>query len=659
MREYISETANDLVQEMLSSIPCGLCVYRIDGNRLTPVLHNPAFFNMIGCSEDHFTPAEQIGNDLGVHPDDLPTFQAMVQETIHNGVTLCHTCRLWNEDRSEYRWIHIESTLKTRKDGSRFLYSFFTDVSEQQSLLNVIACTFELLAFINIESDCLTLYTRQAVLENLPPYTVESYSGSLGRLSNVYGSGKQDDAIEERFRVTTLLKRLDESPGGYDFVIPYHSDGHQQYKRINVLWGEKKRTICMVRADVTEMISSERRANEVLEHALETAEEASQAKSDFLSSMSHDIRTPMNAITGMTALAMAHLDEKERVKMYLDKIALSSRHLLSLVNDILDMNKIERSMIKLNRTLISMSELADQIADMISLQAEDLGVEFKIRTDGITHWYFYGDSLRINQILINILGNAIKFTPRGGKVDFTIKEKDVGKGSSKACYLFQVSDTGIGMSEEFLAHIFEPFSRGSNAMKVEGSGLGLSIAHGLVQLMGGNIDVSSYESRGSVFRIELEFDAAQDDGACSKPHPEADADYFNEKSLAGRHFLLAEDNAINGEVLVELLQMYGVSTALKTDGMQAVQEFRNSDPGTYDAILMDIQMPLMNGYEAARHIRNLDREDAKTIPIIAMTANAFEEDVQDALNAGMNAHISKPIEIRLLGSTLVKILNER
>ena len=528
-------------------------------------------------------------------------------------------------------------------------------IQEQQRLLNIIAYTFEILAFVDIEADQLTLYTRQTVLENLPPYIVKDYSSSPDPLLGIYFPEGQKDAIEKCFRTETLLGRLEESPGGYDFVVPYESGGRVQYKQINVLWGDKRHTICMVCADVTDMIAAERKANETLEKALVLAEEASRAKSDFLSSMSHDIRTPMNAITGMTMLAMAHLDEKERVESYLKKIVLSSKHLLSLINDILDMNKIERSKITLGRGRISVTELADQLSDMVVMQAAESGVEFHLHMGEITHWYFYGDTLRINQILINILGNAVKFTRDGGTVDFTIREIKAEKGVSYARYLFQVSDTGMGMSEEFMANMFEPFTRDRNVAKVEGSGLGLSIASGLVKLMGGVITVSSCLDQGTTFRIELECEAAQEEA-----HPAMDGDggAADEKGLGGRCFLLAEDNEINAEILDELLQMYGARTVVKTDGIETVSEFGAADPGTYDAILMDIQMPLMDGYEAARQIRALDREDAKRIPIIAMTANAFEEDIREALMAGMNAHISKPIDIRLVWNVLGKLLKE-
>lgn len=530
-------------------------------------------------------------------------------------------------------------------------------VREQQGMLNVVAYTFELMAFINVRSNSLTMYTREMVLKNLPPYKIEGYAGSVGRLAGFFNPDGGDAEVEEQFCLETMRKRLEEEPSGYDFVFPYQSDEGLRFKQVNVLWGDRShKTVCLVRADVTDMLAAERRTKEALEKALALAEEANRAKSDFLSSMSHDIRTPMNAIMGMTALAEAHLDEGERVRECLRKISLSSRHLLSLVNDILDMSKIERSKITLNRMRISLSELVEQLADMMAPQARDAGLQFVTHMEDICHTYFYGDALRINQILINILSNAIKFTPEGGKVKFAVEEIPPVQNAECIRYRFEVSDTGIGMTEEFLAHIFEPFTRNRNTAQVEGTGLGLSITKGLVDLMGGVISAKSTLHQGTTFCVELECERASDVQAEDLGGDAGRAEHTNENMLSGRCFLVAEDNAINAEILCELLQMQGARYVLKMDGDQAVKAFRSAEPGTFDAILMDIQMPGMNGYQATRMIRGLDREDAGKIPIIAMTANAFAEDIILSHEAGMDAHVAKPIDMQVLWTTLRGLL---
>ncbi|MCA5964381.1 response regulator [Blautia sp. RD014234] len=530
-------------------------------------------------------------------------------------------------------------------------------VREQQSMLNVVAYTFELMAFIDVNDGRVTMYTRQTVLENLSPYILEGYRELVKNITDFYITSHIEEENEQYFDLGNMMKRLEEKPSGYDFVLPYQSENGLRYKQVNVLWGDRgHRRVCMVRADVTDMLAAEREAKDALQEALALAEKANRAKSEFLSSMSHDIRTPMNAVIGMTSLAMANLDEKERVKDCLQKISSSSKYLLSLINDILDMSKIERSKIMLNRMQISMPEMLKELSAMMEPQAEVNGLAFSMEAREIRHQNFYGDKLRINQILINILSNAIKFTPKGGRVEFLAEETDRGCKDGQVCYRFTISDTGIGMTEEFVEHIFEPFSRNTNTVGIEGTGLGLSITKGLVDLMDGKIWVKSRQNEGSVFCVEIICETMQGEAAVKQDGDGEPERQDDAQILTGRCFLVAEDNAINSEILCELLKMYGARSVVMTDGIQAVEEFQRAEPGTYDAVLMDIRMPRMNGYDAARAIRRMAKEDAGTIPIIAMTANAFAEDVQEALEAGMNAHVAKPIDVKILRDTLTGLL---
>ena len=530
-------------------------------------------------------------------------------------------------------------------------------VREQQSLLNMLAYTFELASFVDVATGRMVMHTRQTVLEDLSPYIMEDYGTQIALAINRYGKSPQErEEIRHQFKLNTILDQLKKEPLGYDFVRPYHDAGGLRYKKLNILWGDRNhQTVCLVRADVTEMLTAERKTKEELEHALALAEQANQAKTAFLSSMSHDIRTPMNAIMGMTTLANAHMDDRAYVEDCLEKISVSSRHLLNLINDILEMSKIERADVELKRERMSLRELVEQVSTMIRPQVEEKKLQFQTRADSISHAYFYGDPLRINQILINILGNAVKFTPEGGSVDFLTEECPAASADCVR-YRFSIRDTGVGMSEQVLSHVFEPFTRGENVGRIEGTGLGLSITKGLVDRMGGVISASSSEGKGSIFRVELEFELCHEPEETSRPKTPAVPGPGDDNALAGRRFLVAEDNEINAEILTSLLEMFGCTALVKTDGAQAVQEFITSPAGTYDAILMDIQMPVMTGYEAAKAIRALPREDAGTIPIIAMTANAFAEDVQAALDAGMNAHVAKPIDLDVLKTTLKNAL---
>lgn len=413
--------------------------------------------------------------------------------------------------------------------------------------------------------------------------------------------------------------------------------------------------VCFIRSDVTDVVTAERKAKDELEKALAEAKKANRVKSDFLSSMSHDIRTPMNAIVGMTNLALANLDDRGKIEDYLHKISLSSQHLLSLINDIWDMSQIEQSKIHLNRQMIQIEEMIDHISSIMATQAENTGLHFEIEADDFVHRAFMGDALRIKQIIINLLSNAFKFTMEGGTVLFRTEEIEP-KENRYVRYRFTIQDTGIGMSEEFLCHLFEPFIRSNKVFKVEGTGLGLSITKGLVDLMGGTIEVRSKLQEGTTFEIELEFELAEEKAGENQMEEQEDNE---EENLTGYHFLLVEDNEINSEILGELLQMRGATFTVKTDGLQAVREFEKAAPGTYDAIFMDIQMPVMNGYEATKEIRKSEHPDAKSILILAMTANAFAEDVQASIEAGMNGHIAKPVDMKLLYHTISTMLKDR
>ena len=452
-----------------------------------------------------------------------------------------------------------------------------------------------------------------------------------------------------------MLKRLEEE-SSYSFTYSVcNTENELRIKKMIVSAIDLRLgRVCLIRADVTDILTAERDAKEKLKQALETAKKANRIKSDFLSSMSHDIRTPMNAIMGMTTLALSNLDNTEKVKDYLHKISVSSQHLLSLINDILDMSQIEQSKIHLSCQTVLIDELLNHISSIMTSQAENSGLQFKIEAGRFEHSRFSGDSLRIKQILINLLSNAFKFTMEGGTVLFRAEEIPARK-KNHGRYLFTIQDSGIGMSEEFMSHLFEPFIRSNTVSRVQGTGLGLSITKGLVDLMGGEIRVRSRLQEGTTFEIELEFEIVE---SIKTEGSEEDSDTAAE-DLSGYHFLLVEDNEINSEILGELLQMRGATFVVKTDGLQAVEEFKRAKPGTYDAIFMDIQMPVMNGYEATRSIRRLDHPDAKSIIILAMTANAFTEDVQASIEVGMNGHIAKPVDMNLLYTTITSMLKNR
>lgn len=393
------------------------------------------------------------------------------------------------------------------------------------------------------------------------------------------------------------------------------------------------------------------RADELRELAAQAAR-ANRAKSDFLANVSHDIRTPMNAIVGFSNLMEKETDNAEQVREYIRKIQFSSQHLLSLIDDVLDMSRIEANRVILNPEAVSLSEQIRQIEQISRGGAEARRQTFDVQIHAFSHDTVLADGVRLRQVLLNLLSNAIKYTPDGGSIVLDAAELPCEKEGC-AAFCFTVTDNGCGMTQEFLTHIFDPFERSEASVtnKNQGTGLGMPITKNLVDAMGGEITVSSALGEGSQFKVALTLLIASADET-SSVRKEGDI-------LRGLNFLCAEDNALNAEILEATLEMYGAKCTICSDGMQIVELFAAVKPGEYDAILMDIQMPGMNGLEAARAIRSGGNPLGTSIPIIAMTANAFAEDVRRSMEAGMNAHISKPINASALEEAVRDLCPDR
>ena len=392
------------------------------------------------------------------------------------------------------------------------------------------------------------------------------------------------------------------------------------------------------------------RAQEATADALAAAENASKAKTDFLSNMSHDIRTPMNAIIGITTLMENELSDPEILREHLSKLESSGQHLLNIINDILDMNRIESGKTTLSPTNMNLSDQINQIDSIIRPQANERNQTLDVVTTHLEHENILGDPTRLNQVLVNILSNAVKYTPEGGHIRFEVKE--LPRDGHYARYQFIVEDTGIGMSREFVKHLYDPFTRAENSVtnRVQGTGLGMAITKSIVDLMGGIIHVDSTPGKGSRFEVTLDFPI---DKTKRVQTPQTNADSHPEISpLQGMRFLCAEDNELNAEILKMLLETKGASCTIYPNGKEIVNAFESVKPGEYDIILMDVMMPVMDGLEAARRIRNSKNPLGRTIPILAMTANAFVEDIQKSKEAGMDEHLSKPVDISVLEQTV-------
>lgn len=399
------------------------------------------------------------------------------------------------------------------------------------------------------------------------------------------------------------------------------------------------------------------KANKALRDAYFNARRADNAKTDFLSRMSHDIRTPMNAIIGMTVIANSHLDDKEKVVDCLDKISVSGNYLLSIINDVLDMSKIESGKFTLNEENINLCKMLDGFMDIVKPAAKEKHHTLMLNKHDIVHENIVGDSLRLQQMFVNIVSNSIKYTNDGGNISIDVTEKAVGN-KNVGCYEFVFKDNGMGMSEEFLKNIFEPFERAEDERvdKQQGTGLGMAITYNLVKMMNGEIHVDSKLGEGSEFVVTLFFKIGNSETEQVSASSDNGVKELQSADYSGERILLVDDNELNLEIAEELLEMTGLTVEKATNGLEAVEKFRNSGHGFYKLIFMDIQMPVMNGYEATETIRKLERPDAQTVPIIAMTADAFAEDVKKAHNAGMNGHIAKPLDIGKLAAVLKKWL---
>ena len=393
--------------------------------------------------------------------------------------------------------------------------------------------------------------------------------------------------------------------------------------------------------------------NKKLQKALEQAKTASVEKSNFLFNMSHDIRTPMNAVIGMTSLIRHDAGNKDKVIEYADKIDISSQHLLGIINDILDMSKIEAGKTVFKYDDFSILNFIQKINNLFHSQIDEKKQTLTTKKN-IRHEWVNGDQLHLMQIFNNLLSNAVKYTQEGGEIQFLVEECETNL-SVYAKYRFLVRDNGIGMSADFKDKIFDAFTRAENSVtnKIQGTGLGMAITRNLVEAMGGTIDVESELGQGSCFEVLIELRIAEDRTVALAAQEDTDEQDGN--ILQGMRFLCAEDNELNAEILTELLKIEGAECTICEIGEEVLKAFEQSAPGDYDMILMDVQMPVMNGYEATKAIRRSSHELAKKIPIIAMTANAFSEDIQHSLATGMNAHVSKPVEMTVLEKTIRSI----
>ena len=554
-----------------------------------------------------------------------------------------------------------------------------SDNKEQENLLKSIINLYvynncDYFIYLDAKRNRYTMFSGNPSGTPLPPSECLDYTTEVTKYANDYVVPEDRELVIREMQLERIIEQLEKH--GRHVLYCGIEDPIRGYTRKQLeyrYYDRDEQMVLLSRTDLTDIYMEQQRQQKALQEALEIAEEANRAKSLFFSNMSHDIRTPMNAIVGFATL-LKEAACGGRVEEYTEKILNSSKLLLSLINDVLDISQIESGKTVLNNTEIDIPEMVGELEVMMRAQASAHKQEFCVQMEDLIHTHLCGDQIRIMQVLMNILNNAVKYTPDGGRIDFIISStSQLTDAEAELC--FAVKDNGLGISQEFIKNIFEPFTREQNKIVdgIQGTGLGLSITKDLVDLMGGVITVDSEPGMGSTFTVQLpllisggeknRLQTAGREGIAGDITAgiEAVQNTKEDKNLPlqGVRILAAEDNELNAEILSELLRMAGAECEIVPNGLEAVRRFRELPPEKCDLILMDIQMPVMDGYEAARRIRQLDCEKAHTVPIIAMTANAFTEDVIRVLDAGMNAHLSKPVNVDKLYTTILEYASER
>lgn len=568
--------------------------------------------------------------------------------------------------------IHVMGDMKLiENDGERYIQRFLLDITKQKnleaqkelvhhSLIQALSSDYMVVCSFQLDSD--TGEVLQ-VSEDLDAALSDIFAGdiALDQTMNAYIDKRVDAEDQEMVRSLLTpenIRRELSSHNRFDRIYRANVNDALQYRQLSVTGvraGEENFIVVGLR-NIDQQIREELEQKTLLEEALGYANRANEAKSTFLSNMSHDIRTPMNAIVGFTELATRHIGDPERVEEYLSKIKTSGNHLLNLINDVLDMGRIEQGKLSLDEGPCDLNEVFAALEEILAPEVESKQLEFDVTTE-LTHSEVLCDKVKLNQILMNLLSNSVKFTPAGGTVRLSLTElpaNDIESG----CYRVIVSDTGIGMAPEFLEQIYDPFERErtQTISGIQGSGLGMAIVKNLVNMMGGTIQVESEVGVGTTFTVIFTFKLVSARDAAAVERDERSA-LFQAERAQNYHILLVDDNMLNREIAVELLSDAGFAITTAIDGKDAVEQLASSEPGTFDLVLMDIQMPIMNGYEAARAIRALPNKEVASVPILAVTADAFDEDRQRALEAGMNGHLPKPIEVDKLFGVLDTLLD--
>ena len=673
----LNEMTLSVIDEFGGHMPGGFFIYRAGGNEEL-IYANRSVFSIFGCKDlDEFKELTGYTFRGMVHPEDYKRINSSIHDQIENSID--------HMDYAEYRIIRKDKAIRWVDDYGHYLNTstyggvftvFISDITEKHeqiesniaSQMATIEALNETLKKVHVEhitfskvaqalaGDYFSIYVVDPETDNFVRYSAAKEYDRLGLQKsgedffnmmrmNMENLIHQDDRVRfmnifTKEKVFSILKR----DGSFTTKFRLLMEQGPTYvsMKATLLVDEDGSHLIIGTNNIDAQMKREQEFQQKMSDA------RNKAKNDFLANMSHDIRTPMNAIVGYTNIANANLDDHELVRDSLAKIGSSSHFLLSLINDVLDMSKIENGMMQLSESPCDLFKIFKRIKDITSLQAKNKNLNTQYNKENIVHAHVWADELRIEQILINIVNNAIKYTPEGK--DVQLKAEELGPADEgKIRYRFTISDTGIGISEDYLPYIFDSFTREQNTTinRIQGTGLGLAITARVVEQMGGKIEVESRINEGSTFTVTLDL-------MPTIPEQLNDEE-AQELNIRGHKVLLVEDNDINAEIAMMMLKQSGIEVDRAENGQSGLERVKENH---YAAVLMDIQMPIMNGYETSRAIRQLDGEYFKKLPIIAISANAYDDDIKQCLEAGMNDHIAKPFNPDDLMKLLHKYINE-
>ena len=597
-----------------------------------------------------------------IHPSDF------IHYIINYGKFADGTYSAANEVREELRfqledgsfvWTECVFTVSSAVADTKRIMCTFYDIDEQKQkirehgdIIQSLSNQYSILIIVDLKNDKYDVIKDERGLERRIPE-----HGTYERLNRIFfgirvaADGRKN--LTGQLTIENIIEQLSASNQVMEVEYQRNSEkgSEERWERLTIIEVAKednKASLVMLGInDISEQKKEEIRNRQMIQDAMLAANQANHAKSDFLSRMSHDIRTPLNAIIGMSGIAQKNINNHERMSDCLEKIDSAGKHLLDLVNEVLDMSRIESGRLTIIAEELDLLEMINNIHSIVGNLAEQNSHSLTVSTEGLTHPKVLGDPSRIQQILMNLLSNAVKYTPKGGKISFTAKEL----GSN--AYVFIVEDNGVGMTPEFVKEIYDPFSRvdDSRTSKIEGSGLGMAIVQNLVLMMNGNIKVESAVGKGSTFIVTLplkRMEQTVQEEAADK------SELLTE--FPDKRILIAEDNELNMEIAVDLLEITGATIETAENGLVALTKVSEKPAFYYDLVFMDMQMPVMNGYDATKAIRHLNKEDSESLPIVALTANAFVEDVQKTREAGMNDHVAKPVSFDQLLAVMNKYI---